>query len=1226
MSNTDRPDSGDRLFLFVTANDTERDALLNSGFFDYVPNQQSDIEHDVNFYNIGRFGCYDVIHLDLVDQASVKSNASAYAIPKAIDAFHPDAVIAVGVAFGIEDGTGKKQTIGDVLVSRTVTDYESGKIHDGEMIHDLSGYEAGECLKAVVHNYQAGWKYPLQYAERNAYCIMGDILSGDKFVDDIHFKTTLVKQYPWAAGGEMEGRGIHGACRSRNLNEWIIVKGICDWADGNAANNDMKKENQQLAAGAAVSLLAYVFADPKAFDKLPRNKKRAAGDVGRRRSGAESRITDPGLRRPYRELRAASHKQVVGPGARTIDNLDVFNSNEVLKLCAPYIKKRAIEVVTGEDIIRYKQFLPALRKFITAKENAERWAALNELTKMITTIKKPSVQSGQSVSSEGNLGSFAQLHDLITRSDKFTPYLIKGQMKLGKSSIMSLFFFYALYQFHTGRTDHICFYINIDETVRLPGGDGSSDAGMEKTLGNYIARAKQICRDIDKTAVFLVDGLSDSNLFGDPIEAKVRRLFNRFKASWRDDGSKMCKTIYIIDESPLGNTEKNHYFSNESVDYLVYFNKVDAKNVLKELTRGEDLLRNYAVMMGFDEKQLQRAKDRLEKYRLPQIDFNFISTFQDQLFGVGRKVAINHLYEELFQSIPDRDGEQAIKNAHRIINDQHVEYKTYSGILDVETFSLITSQYNLLMYCAAKNYVGALKEFSPGDDTACFDLPFDKIMAEFALGEIEDQNLAGLFVDKIIEAFDYVSDKGKSTMAFLTGKIADIASAKTIDLAAKKKAADFIDKQIRLTREKIGAMTAADTRFDRIAVLRSLYISRIIVNEGDDKCVWDYIRLMFADDDLSMINRTFNRFYYGDIRMKDFIRYDTPGKGFDFYCTFHWLSNRLQSYCDTKRRYPLLEVDLFLICNLFQVRTENVYIDDHREVISFLYNLRHIKGVKYYLGTVIGWIDIYLNVEAENQNGIDKEAFCRYLKLIKDLFTRFIGHIEDASRSIKRDNIPIPGFSYINEMVSESLGIFDVNKRGWLLRQSRGSITDDDIITCDRYESLESAGEHIYATYLLGLVFLPDKLRQEEKDWESYDKQKVLNTILIHDIGEARGGDYPSHYVNKNEKMEIEDAFNTSFFLLGTFSGADSLYDYYRLWKNWYDGDNADINAKIAKDLNKIQMLYKLGRLLCEGRLRDMDPERIADLKRETEHVYTPVGKSVLRRAVLENPAFSALF
>ena len=202
--------------------------------------------------------------MELVNQGSARQAASILSISNAIDAFQPDAVILVGVAFGAGNGKDTWQDIGDVIVSKTVTDYESGIIRNGGFLSDGTIVEAGKFLTSIFNTFSDSWTFNLK--NRLAKCFIGNVLSGDKFVDDYHFKTQLFERYPLAYGGEMEGRGAYAACRDRGIDEWIIVKGICDWGDGNTSKN--KLTNQKIAAKSAVSLLMHIFSQPNIFDKL----------------------------------------------------------------------------------------------------------------------------------------------------------------------------------------------------------------------------------------------------------------------------------------------------------------------------------------------------------------------------------------------------------------------------------------------------------------------------------------------------------------------------------------------------------------------------------------------------------------------------------------------------------------------------------------------------------------------------------------------------------------------------------------------------------------------------------------------------------------------------------------------------------------------------------------------------------------------------------------------
>ena len=258
-------------FLIVTANENETNALLNDQCFTYNDNQRSDIPHDVTFYNIGQYGYYNVVHFELNTQGAVGSDASQLSIATAIDAFQPKAVILVGIAFGkdFSDDKNRKQSIGDVLISKTVADYESGKVKNSKIESDGVIAESGRELFSVFKNYSRTWKYIIN--GNVAMCECGLILSGDNVVDDKNFKKCLMNRFPRAIGGEMEGRGAYGACRSRNLSEWIIIKSICDWADGSKEEN--KKENQIIASRSAVSLLNYVFTQKDSLKKIAAPEK-----------------------------------------------------------------------------------------------------------------------------------------------------------------------------------------------------------------------------------------------------------------------------------------------------------------------------------------------------------------------------------------------------------------------------------------------------------------------------------------------------------------------------------------------------------------------------------------------------------------------------------------------------------------------------------------------------------------------------------------------------------------------------------------------------------------------------------------------------------------------------------------------------------------------------------------------------------------------------------------
>lgn len=100
--------------LLVTVNDIETNSLLSrlKPLEDY-----SDIlvaYSKNNTYFIGRFGAYNVIHVQS-DMGAMNRDAVMTTVDNAIKMWNPRGIIMVGVAWGMNKG---KQRIGDVLISK----------------------------------------------------------------------------------------------------------------------------------------------------------------------------------------------------------------------------------------------------------------------------------------------------------------------------------------------------------------------------------------------------------------------------------------------------------------------------------------------------------------------------------------------------------------------------------------------------------------------------------------------------------------------------------------------------------------------------------------------------------------------------------------------------------------------------------------------------------------------------------------------------------------------------------------------------------------------------------------------------------------------------------------------------------------------------------------------------------------------------------------------------
>ena len=190
-------------------------------------------------YYFGKLGFYNVCHVES-RMGSIGAGASIMTVQQAAQNINPKAIIMIGIAFGVDK---RKQKVGDVLVSDVIISYESKKVGVNQIEYRDTKQIASTLLLNRFRNV-IDWGFQLP-DNTNAKIRTGHILSGEILIDNKSYLKDLLKQFPTAIGGEMEGAGLVSAAHSSNIN-WILIKGICDFADGNKSKN--KKENQSLAA------------------------------------------------------------------------------------------------------------------------------------------------------------------------------------------------------------------------------------------------------------------------------------------------------------------------------------------------------------------------------------------------------------------------------------------------------------------------------------------------------------------------------------------------------------------------------------------------------------------------------------------------------------------------------------------------------------------------------------------------------------------------------------------------------------------------------------------------------------------------------------------------------------------------------------------------------------------------------------------------------------------
>lgn len=199
---------------------------------------------DHTIYALGELGGADLF---MVQSEMGKESAGGITLTTldTIDYLEPNAVVAVGVAFGLRK---RSQKLGDILVSRQIFGYDLRKVTEQSRVQKvISRGEKVEAPARMLDRFRSG---SLDFRLCDVH--FGLVVSGSTLSNSREFVEHLLEMQPEAIGGEMEGSGLYSVASKRKI-DWIVVKGICDWGAGKT------DDHQAAAAGNAVEYVLHTI-------------------------------------------------------------------------------------------------------------------------------------------------------------------------------------------------------------------------------------------------------------------------------------------------------------------------------------------------------------------------------------------------------------------------------------------------------------------------------------------------------------------------------------------------------------------------------------------------------------------------------------------------------------------------------------------------------------------------------------------------------------------------------------------------------------------------------------------------------------------------------------------------------------------------------------------------------------------------------------------------------
>ena len=786
---------------------------------------------------------------------------------------------------------------------------------------------------------------------------------------------------------------------------------------------------------------------------------------------------------------------------------------------------------------------------------------------------------------------------------------LKGEHESGKSTFLSMLFIYLLYKHTYQSYKYIPLYFNI-EKYRTNGMDSKT---IMSIFDGFVSSSQKIRDKSNKPICYIIDGLNQYQMFGDNPD-----LGDYFDGKLQNITDTCPESVIILSidtfDHPLGFYKSifdipgsNWKFSK----YLIYLNPIVAipqneEQLIKQLK----YIFRIKSSADITDDDINRITSKVFNEAIIDIPliflYNNIEEFSKNTDNLLHSINTQRL-ATLLKNEPQR--KEAGKIAVRLFHNNETFAKIFPNSANrrqnIKLFEYIKGHRFFYNYLIAQHYVTEINKLANCNKkakgiqvdrfvNAVFPQPiFYSIRQEFNAreGKGDVQKCLELLTSKKIKNIDCI---GVANLVYLLGRNIGLDDKKYLNISSYK-----------FYKNKNSDSTS---RFKSLILQRTITISNIMIEKDENifkQKINNYLVDLIKDGELRDINRIFHLMYYQDTLNLMLIQSDYSDSGksdrWDFYYTYHTLLNRIKNALNSSKERKLLELNIFTLCDLINTRLQH-NVNDNSST-TFFYSINRIKTVEYILNGVIDIIDKYLN---EYGDKVSNTIFLSFIQNCQENYRMFPIFLSQGNDQI---------FLHPSILINQLYKLKSEERKGWLIQEHH----DTKTLSMEKYleqkifPSVESVVDHIYYTYLIGLLYLPETI----VDSTEYNKQEVLNIILLHDLGESYTGDL-SPCMTDYEKSKIdEDKFNRRLFSSWINIYNVDFSNQLRLWDLWSKKDSSNINYQIANELDKLQLLYQL--LMIPDSNERFSDERLQDLQRVSSKIKSPIVIDIKRIIIDQN-------
>lgn len=172
--------------------------------------------------------------------------------------------------------------------------------------------------------------------------------------------------------------------------------------------------------------------------------------------------------------------------------------DEIVKSSLKYIKNSGIHALYGLQNIDVCEAIENIGIF---KENI-RWEQIDSLFRSFVTLQKPvRGQAGKNIDMDRHVIDY--MTELINNEKSQFPVVLRGEPKLGKSTLLTIIYINMIHCFIGNSFGYIPIYFNFDECFR----SGIEYEDTEQLIKDSLNNGRQLSKKYNKPVCYIFDGM-----------------------------------------------------------------------------------------------------------------------------------------------------------------------------------------------------------------------------------------------------------------------------------------------------------------------------------------------------------------------------------------------------------------------------------------------------------------------------------------------------------------------------------------------------------------------------------------------------------------------------------------------------------------------------------------------------------------------------------------------